>query len=137
MGSLETLQNQISELLDVYIGKFNRGDLNGAASHYHEPSVQISAEGVTVFPARKEMAELFTSAVERLRKDGWDHSEWAGSKQIFVLDVNGLVLASCPCKRLRKDGTSCEEFTATYTLRKKDQDWLIAAIHHHPIGSAL
>jgi ketosteroid isomerase-like protein len=137
MASLEPLQNYISELLDVYIGKFNRGDITGAASYYHEPAVQISVEGVQVFPERQNMAQMFTSAVERLRKDGWDHSEWAGPKKIIVLDKKGLVLASCPCKRLRADGTSCEEFTATYTLRKVDQDWRIAALHHSPFGWTL
>jgi ketosteroid isomerase-like protein len=137
MASSETLKNYISDLLDVYIGKFNRGDLNGAASHYDEPAVQLSAKGVTVLPIRREMAEMFTSTVERLRKDGWDHSEWGGPKKIIVLDMEGLILASCPCKRLRANGTSCEEFTATYTLRKDNQNWLIAAIHHHPFESTL
>ena len=130
--STATLEAQISQQLDAYIAAFNAGDFATASSHYNEPAISISASAVTMFPARKDLSDLFSSIVERRRKDGFDHSEWAGPKKVIVLD-EGLVLASCACKRLRKDGSSCEEFTATYTLRKAEQGWLIAAIHQHAI----
>lgn len=132
-----TSHDAISQFLDEYVRKFNDGDFDSAASCYHEPAAVFSVSGVTIFSKRSEIAEMFKKTVQRLREDGWDHSEWAGSKKIVTLDDSGLVLASCPCKRLRKDGTSCEEFTATYTLRKKDQNWFVAAIHQHPLGSGL
>jgi ketosteroid isomerase-like protein len=139
--STHALEATISQQLDTYIGAFNAGDYSTAASNYHEPAVSIGADAVTILPARKDLSNFLSSTVERLRKDGFDHSEWAGPKKVVVLEntpERGLILASCTCKRLRKDGTSCEEFTATYTLRKTDeQGWLIAAIHHHPTETQL
>jgi hypothetical protein len=136
MSPTTALEAQISTQLDTYIAAFNLGSYTTAASNYHEPAVSISAQGVSILPLRKDLAYFLSGTVERLKKDGFDHSEWAGPKKIIVLD-EGLVLASCGCKRLRKDGTSCEEFTATYTLRKSGEGWLIAAIHHHPLETQL
>lgn len=140
MGSIS--KTEISDILESYISKFNNNDLAGAASYYDEPAVIISAEGVKLMPAQKDYVSTFTETVKRLKSEGWDHSEFIGEKGIAVLDGDkGLVLASCPCKRLRKDGSSVEEFTATYTLRKKQADegegWLIASIHHGPFGTVL
>lgn len=130
------LEAQISQQLDTYIAAFNTGDFTTAASNYHEPAVSISAGGVAILPARRDLAKFLSGTVERLKKDGFDYSEWAGPKRIIVLD-EGLVLASCTCKRLRGNGSSCEEFTATYTLRKTGEGWLIAAIHQHPVETQL
>lgn len=139
--STHAIEVQIAEQLDSYIGAFNAGDFSTAAANYHEPAMAISANAVTILPARKDFSNFLSSTVERLRKDGFDHSEWAGPKKIIVLEntpESGLVLSSCTCKRLRKDATTCEEFTATYTLRKtSDQGWLIVAIHQHPIATQL
>jgi ketosteroid isomerase-like protein len=138
MSSQADLHDHISSLLDTYIGKFNDGNLSGAASHYDEPATGISAGSVTVFLTHQDWLGMIEATVERLKNDGWDHSDWGGPKKIILLDEKGLVLASCPCKRLRKDGSSVEEFTATYTLRKdKSHGWLIAAIHSHPFGTNL
>lgn len=135
-------KSHISDLLESYISKFNNNDLAGAASFYDEPAVVIAAEGVKLMPARKDYVSMFTETVARLKSEGWDHSEFIGEKSIAILDAEkGLVLASCPCKRLKKDGSSVEEFTATYTLRKKQNGegdgWLIASIHHGPFGTVL
>jgi len=131
MSSSTALEAQLSQQLDTYIAAFNAGDFSRAASNYNEPAVAISSAGVTIMPARKDLASFLSATVDRLRKDAFDHSEWASPKKLIFLD-EGLVLASCTCKRLRKDGTSCEEFTATYTLRKAEEGWLIASIHQHP-----
>lgn len=138
MPTLNTsVEDKISAQLDAYIANFNAGKYVEAASNYHEPAVTFSAQAVTVLPRKEDMAQYFSQTVEGLRKDGFDHSEWAGPKNIIVLDP-GLVLASCACKRLRKDGSSCQEFTATYTMRKnEDGHWQIAAIHSHPLETQL
>lgn len=135
---MSSLESQISDHLDTYISYFNKSDFANAAAYYHEPAVAISSGGVSILPGRKDLQDYFATTVKRLREDGFDHSEWGGPKKIIVLDEKGLVLASCTCKRLRKDGTSCETFTATYTLRNVDgHGWLIAAIHHHPFENQL
>lgn len=132
------LQKLISDLLDTYIASFNAGDYAKAASYYSEPSVGIAAGSpVTVMGTHKDRVDVLESTVARLREDGFEHSEWGGPKTIIVLDPEGLVLASCACKRLRRDGTSVEEFTATYTLRKEGSGWKIVAIHHHPFETQL
>jgi hypothetical protein len=136
MSPTTALEAQISSQLDTYIAAFNAGSYTTAASNYHEPAVSISGKSFSTLPLRKDLATFLFRTVERLKKDGFDHSEWAGPKKIIVLD-EALVLASCSCKRLRGDGTSCEEFTATYTLRKTGEGWLIAAIHHHPLETQL
>lgn len=86
------------------------------------------------------MAEFLAATVAKLREDRFHHSEWMGEKTIIVLEDDGekgLVMASCGCKRVREDGTSCEEFTATYTLRKVEGKWLIVSIHQHPLSTQL
>ncbi|KAF1812297.1 hypothetical protein P152DRAFT_449564 [Eremomyces bilateralis CBS 781.70] len=137
-SSSKALEESISQQLDDYISDFNKGDFDKAATNYLEPAVTLSASSVSILSNRQDLADMLSSAVTRLRKDGFDHSEYVGPKKIIILDDKGLALASCATKRLRKDGTSCEEFTATYTLRRTDESgWLIAAIHSHPIDSQL
>jgi ketosteroid isomerase-like protein len=137
-ASTGALEVHISQLLDVYSSKFNHGDFEEAASNYHEPAIALTAGSVAILPARKDLPRFFSGLVERRHRDGYKNSEFAGPKKIIVLDEKGLVLASCHCKMVREDGTSCEEFTATYTLRKTDdQKWLIAAIHQHPLETQL
>lgn len=137
----QELKNRISDLLEEYISTFNHQDLPGAASYYDEPAFIIAATGVKLMPARKDYVSTFTETVERLRSEGWDHSEFIGEKdiRIFQDDSEGaLVLASCPCKRLKEDGTSVEEFTASYTLRRGgERGWLILGIHHSPFPTEL
>ena len=131
---MSNLETQLSDQLDTYIAAFNARNFQSAASHYHEPAVAISAAaGVTILPKRVDLAAFLSSTVERLVKDGFDHSEWMGPKKLIVLG-EGLVLVSCACKRLRGDGTSCEEFAVIYTLRKEGEQWRIAAIHQHDLG---
>ena len=136
--SPEALEGHISQLLDIYSSKFNNGDFEEVASHYHEPAVAITAGSVVILPARKDLPNFLSEHAGRRRKNGYSHSEFVGPKKIIVLDEKGLVIASCGCKVVREDGTSGEEFTATYTLRKTDdQKWLIAAIHQHPFETQL
>ena len=126
-----------SHLLDVYSTNFNNGDFEEVASFYHEPAMTLTAGSVAILPARKDLPNFFAELVRR-RKSGYKRSEYAEPKKIIVLDEKGLVLASCHCKMGLEDGTSYEEFPATYTLRKTDdQRWLIAAIHQHPLETQL
>lgn len=135
-GDNSELKKTISDLLETYISTFNKQDLPGAASYYDEPAFIISATGAKLMPARADYVSVFTETVQRLKDSGWDHSEFIGEKNITVMqdDAEGaLVMAGCPCKRLRGDGSSVEEFTASYTLRRGGQrGWLIVGIHHSP-----
>ena len=134
---MSDLETQLSDQLDSYIAAFNARDFLTAASHYHEPAVAISSSaGVTILPKRVDLAGFLSDTVARLVTDGFDHSEWMGPKKVVVLG-EGLVLVSCACKRLRDDGTSCEEFAVIYTLRKDGERWWIAAIHQHDLGMQL
>lgn len=133
-----TIEQQISDLLDNYIASFNARDYSQAASYYSDPSTAISALSVNVMGDQDDRIAMIKSIATRLRQNGVDHSAWAGPKKIIVLDEKGLVLASCPCKRLRNDGSSFEEFTATYSLSKLNgQDWKIASVHQHPFETQL
>jgi ketosteroid isomerase-like protein len=140
---MAAVKKEISDLLEIYISSFNACDLEAAASYYDEPAFAISSSGASLLPSRADRASSFRSTVERLKSEGWDHSEFIGEKAIVELG-EGLVLASCPCKRLKADGGSVEEFTATYTLRKlggKDgkegRGWVIVGIHHGEFGVKL
>jgi ketosteroid isomerase-like protein len=134
---------EISQLLDTYLSAFNNGNLATASHYYHEPAVAISSSGLTLLPTRSDLATFLSATVVRLREDGFDHSEWIGEKNVTVLEAEiglgdevgkGLAVAKCGCKRMRKDGTSCEEFTASYTLRRVGGQWLIISIHQYPLG---
>lgn len=127
--SISPLTSHLSALLDTYISSFNARDFPAAALYYSSPTVSISASGSTVLPSRNDLAAFFSDTVTRLEKDGFDHSEWMAPKKVVVLD-EGLVLVSTACKRMRGDGTSCEEFGVTYALRKEGERWLIVAILH-------
>ncbi|TID20110.1 hypothetical protein E2P81_ATG07417 [Venturia nashicola] len=134
------LSTQISTILNTYLSAFNTADYKTASKHYHSPAMAISASGVTILPSPCQMADLLSATVTKLKEDNFDHSEWVGEKKIIVLEdegEKGLVMASCGCKRVRKDGSSCEEFTATYTLRKVRGEWLIVSIHQHPLNTQL
>lgn len=134
------LSSQISHLLNTYLSTFNNSSFTTASKYYHCPATAISASGIVILPAPSDMAEFLSTTVDRLKTNGFDHSEWVGGKTIIVLEDDGekgLVMASCGCKRVWKDGTSCEDFTATYTLRKVEGKWLIVSIHQHPLSTQL
>lgn len=136
------LKTQISQLLDTYLRAFNTSNFKAASTYYHKNATAISASGVVLLPTPSDIAELLLTTVGKLKQDGFDHSEWVGEKTILVLEDDdekglGLVMASCGCKRVREDGSLCEEFAATYTLRKVDAEWLIVSIHQHPISTQL
>lgn len=134
---LSALEDEISTHLDAYISSFNARDYEKASSYYKEPAVAISAAGTIIMQTQREVSEFLSTTSARLREDGFDHSVWSGPKKVIVLDEAGLLLASCGCRRLRKDGSSIEEFTATYTMGKGDQGWRIAAILQHPLATQL
>ena len=80
---------------------------------------------------------MFAATTKRLKAEGWVRSEFVGDKGVVVLVDEGLVMASCPCKRLRADGGSVEEFTAVYTLRRRTgegEGWAICSIHQGEFG---
>lgn len=143
------LQTKISNHLTTYLTAFNTSNFTTASKYYHTPSIAISATGVTILPSPTEISTLLSTTVDRLKKtNGFDHSEWIGEKTIIVLEDDdgggdndggerGLVMASCGCKRVRKDGSVCEVFTATYTLRKVEGEWLIVSVHQHPLSTQL
>lgn len=133
---MATLESQIADLLDTYLSTFNAGDFTTASRYYDQPSVAVGASGLAIFQTREDFAGLLASTVTRLKRVGFDRSEWVGEKQITVLEddgFKGLVTASCVCKRLKEDGSSCEEFTVVYTLRRVEGQWLIVAILQHPV----
>jgi hypothetical protein len=147
MTSNPTLKREISDLLETYITAFNTQSLSVAASYYDEPAFTISSSGASLLPSRSDRAASFKSTVARLKSEGWDHSEFIGEKSVVELG-EGLVLASCPCQRLRGDGGVVEEFTATYTLRRlkageegergeEGREWVIVGIHHGEFGVKL
>lgn len=134
------LSTQISTLLDAYIKAFNASDYTTASTYFHEPALVVSASGVAVLPSTSDVTNELVATVTELREDDFHHSEWIGEKTIIVLEnegEKGLLMASCGCKRVRKDGSSCEEFTATYTLRKVGGEWLIVTILKHPLSTQL
>lgn len=57
-------------------------------------------------------------------------------KNVVMLD-EGLVLVSTACKRVRGDGTNCEEFGVTYTLRRVGGGWLIVGLMQHRVETRL
>lgn len=137
---MTTTESQISTLLNAYLHSFNTSSYTEASTYYHEPAIAISATGTILLPTRPGIATFLSNTVTRLQQDSFDHSEWIGFKKIIILEDDGekgLVLASCGCKRVRKDGSSCEEFTATYTLRRVEGSWLIVSIHQHPLSTRL
>lgn len=138
----------ISSLLDSYIATFNTSDLPAASSYYTFPLALISStSGTTVLHSPADLIATFTSTLTRLKADGWTTSEYVGAKSIAVLveDDAGarLVVASCPCRRLRGDGSVVEEFTAVYTLRwvgegEADEGrWGICALLNADFGRVL
>jgi hypothetical protein len=126
---MSPIQSYISNLLDTYLSAFNHGDY---------PCATISSHSIKIYTTRQDFIDTITSAVSRLRECGWDHSEWGAAKKIVVLEGDGLVIASCPCRRVREDGSAVEEFTASYTFRRTEgEEWLIVAVHHLPYGNLL
>jgi ketosteroid isomerase-like protein len=136
MSYAEPLTTHLSTLLDTYISSFNARNFSAAALYYSSPAVSISASSSTILPSREDLAAFLSDIVTRLEKDGFDHSEWTAPKKVIVLD-EGLVLVSTACKRVRGDGTSCEEFGVTYTLRREGERWLIVGILHGSIEGRL
>lgn len=89
MATTAELQRDVSSFLETYITAFNNGDLGKVASFYDEPCAFLSASsGVTVFSRQKDLIDSFTKTVDRLKAEGWAHSEYAGEKGISALDSN-------------------------------------------------
>jgi ketosteroid isomerase-like protein len=135
------LEDQISQTLDNYITAFNASDFKGASSYYDTPCAIISSSGLAISSSQEQLENLFSTVVSGLKQRGFDHSEWIGEKKVVMLEDGrkgkGLLMASGDFKRLRKDGSSVEEWRASYTFRKVAGEWKICTVHQYEFGKAL
>ena len=113
-----------------YQTSFSAHDPHGAQLFYHEPCTFIFADRVVLLASRPDIEAFFTSVIRGLEARGWRHSEWS---EIYFKQMNdGLSLVSTVAIRYRTDGQELERIGATYTFRKTEHGWKIAAAVTHP-----
>jgi ketosteroid isomerase-like protein len=118
-----------------YVAAFSKLDAAATARYYHEPSMFLRPNGVTLMASRAEIEATFAANMESLRAREYSHSEWL---ELYVKQLSETTaLASGVAIRYKTDGSELERVGATYALRRTDDGWKIVMTLGHPIESVL
>ena len=123
---------EVRRLHQVYYDYFADGRADLIAERiYHPNRMSFGAGGVTIAAGRDEVEAGFRSTTDRLRTEGYDHSELVDP--VICTPNAGTAILSGRFRRYRTDGTVMLESAQTYIYGRTDDGWRIhATIAHDP-----
>ena len=116
-----------------YVEAFMTLEPSAIIPYYHVPCIIIATSSVTVLSTPEEIAANFSIGMEALKKSGYARSD------IINLDVAqkgvGVAVVIADLKRYTKEGKQLGSqgglYRYTYTFRKADDQWRVAAVISH------
>jgi hypothetical protein len=119
----------IAAVFDQVAARFGRVELHDLRELYHLPCMAILASASHVLADNTAFDTMFTTLLERLRGQGFDHSSY---RDLAVKTLAPTIaLAAMHWTRYRSDGTVLETLGATYTLLQTAGVWRIAVLVGH------
>jgi ketosteroid isomerase-like protein len=123
------MSNRSEELKQLFVNYMNameENGLSGIAEYYHEPTMIINQNRVTVLESRSQVEELFAPMLEAFAAQDFDHME-AVEMNAKTLSKDTAVVSNVVV-RYKKDGSELNRASAMYTLHKNSQGWKIASL---------
>jgi ketosteroid isomerase-like protein len=132
MGQDEKL---IAETFTDYVHAFQTLNAQAVFSYCHVPCMFIAPQGVLVMTTVAEVEAFFRRVMEGLKARGYGRSELTDLQVKRMSERAGLV--SVGRVRYATDGRELEQLGETYSLRKTDDGWKIAAAMVHDPDAVL
>jgi ketosteroid isomerase-like protein len=128
-------EEAIAKTLRDYVQSFQSLQVGAVVSYFQVPFVFISDQGVRVLADTGALETFLRQVMESLKARAFSRSE------ITDMRVNrmsaGVALVSVRRIRYKSDGSELERLGETYTFRRVDHDWKIAAAMVHDPGVIL
>jgi len=121
----------IARTFSDYVQAFHTLRAGAVLPYWHVPCLFISDRGMRIMTTEAEVEGFFTQLIEALKGRAYARSV------LTSLSVNQMsertALISVSRVRYRTDGQVLERLGETYTLRRTDDGWKIAAalVHDH------
>ena len=120
---------EIAKTFRDYAQAFQRLQPSAAAAYCQTPCLFISAAGVRLMASTKDAEDFIDQLMASLKTRAYSRSK------IIDMKVNrmteNLALVSVQRVRYRADGSELERVGESYTMRKADGAWKIAAAMAH------
>jgi len=114
------------EAIDEYYKAFSTLDLRRILSHYGEPCLMISPQGVLSAGTRAALADSLAPMLDGLRAKGYGRSEFAEAEVTPLGETAALVRGIAV--RYTAAGSELERIPIAYLLHRSEGGWKIAVL---------
>jgi hypothetical protein len=111
-------KDQVIEVLDEYMKTFNAKDADAWQTTYHFPHYRLASGKMSVL---QKAGELDPNVFLKLKKAGWDHSEWDHRNIIQASETK--VHVDTRFSRYKADGTKIGTYESLYVVTKEKGRW--------------
>lgn len=114
------------ETVHEYYAAFSTLDMNAIASHFSEPTMTISPQGVASAANQAAVALFMGPLIEGLRKKGYGRSEFAEARLTMLGESDALVQGIAV--RYTAAGAEMERVPLAYLMHRSEAGWKIAVL---------
>ena len=114
------------EALHEYYATFSTLDLAAIASHFSEPCLSMSSQGVYSAHTRAELVTAFAPVVEGLKAKGYGRSEFADAEVTPLGPAAALVRGVAI--RYSSAGPELERVAIGYVMHQSGGSWKVAVM---------
>jgi NTF2-like protein (DUF6841) len=113
-GSVDTVQQEITDMMRAYADDIRRQDPAAIAAHCHIPCLWLTDQGPVVFETRDQLVAQVTVVVDHLRTVGFTGGAYASLHARALGERTAMVSAAVV--RYGEGGRELERVAGTYTL---------------------
>lgn len=114
------------DVIQKYYETFSTLELGAIVSHFCEPCMSISPQGVMTAASRAELAKAFSPFLDGLRAKDYGKSEFV-EPQVTMLGESTAMIRGLAV-RFMKDGREMERVRISYIMHITDEGWKIAVM---------
>ena len=125
-----TTDKEVRQFMESYLSSFDTGYSRDVANYYAESMLMLAPNGdLRSFDTPKVIHRTVKKWKRYLFHHGFKSSRWVDLNVRALSDNTALV--STVFERLNSRGEVFQRGAATYTLRRREDDWKIWLIHIH------
>jgi ketosteroid isomerase-like protein len=125
----------LKRVLEDYYAAFSTLDVTAIFPYYHEPSMMVSPQGVTLFATHDALAATIVPGMEYFRAREFARSELT-MLQLKLLSATSAVAAGVAV-RYMTGGQELDRAGVMYLLQKSNDTWRIAVVAVHDANRRL
>ncbi len=116
-----------------YTQAFQTLDPAAPVSHFHQPALMATPEGIRVLSTASDVAEAYQRLMRMLQGTDYAHSDFVNLTSRRLSETLAIVSGGCIWKK--KNGEDMQRFGITYTFTLSKGGWkILSALIHDPAG---